>query len=137
MRRTLCGIVLLTSALLVGGCDNDPDLPTTPTQPDPVTDTFTGTININGAATHTFTVAAAGAVTTTLTSITPDAAIQVSFGLGTWNGTSCQLVMTKDDAVQGNALTALNSGAGTLCTRISDVGKMTESLTYTITVVHP
>ena len=137
MRRTFCGIVLLTSALLVGGCDNDPDLPTTPTQPDPVTDTFTGSITVNGAATHTFTVAAAGMVTGTLTSITPDPAIQVSFALGSWNGTSCQLVQVKDDARQGNALTALNSGAGTLCARISDVGKMTEPLTYTITVVHP
>ena len=137
MRRTLCGIVLLTSALVVGGCDNDPDLPTAPTNPDPVTETFTGSINVNGAATHTFTASIAGAVTATLTSVTPDPAIQVSLALGTWNGTNCQLVLTKDDAVQGNALTGLNSGPGTLCARISDVGKMTESLTYTITVVHP
>lgn len=137
MLRTFCASVLLIGALMATGCDNDPDTPDTPTAPDPVSDTFTGNINVNGAATHTFTVAGAGVVTATLTTVTPDATVQVGFGLGTWNGSSCQLVLTKDDAVQGNAVTGVNSGPGTLCVRIYDVGKMTESLGYTLTVVHP
>lgn len=137
MRRTFCGTVLLIGALLAAGCDNDPDTPDTPTAPDPVTDTFTGSINVNGATTHTFNVTLGGVVTATLTAVTPDATIQVGFGLGTWNGTSCQLILTKDDALQGNAVTGVTSGAGTLCTRIYDVGRMTESLGYTITIVHP
>lgn len=137
MLRTLCGTVLLIGALLATGCDNDPDLPDTPTAPDPVTDTFTGSINVNGAATHTFTVPSAGIVTATLTAVTPDATVQVGFGLGTWNGSNCQMVLVKDDGLQGNAVTGLNSSAGTLCVRIYDVGRMTESLGYTLTVSHP
>jgi len=136
MRRTLCGIVLLMGALLATGCDNDPDI-VTPTPPTLITDTFTGSINVNGAATHTFSVAVAGNVTATLTAVTPDAAIQVGFGLGTWNGTNCQLILTKDDGLQGNAVPGFASGPGTLCARIYDVGKLTQALGYTLTVVHP
>jgi len=137
MLRTFCASVLLIGALMAAGCDNDPDTPDTPTTPDPVSDTFTGTINVNGAATHTFTVGPAGVVTATLTTVTPDATVQVGFGLGTWNGSNCQLVLTKDDGLQGNAVTGVNSGPGTLCVRIYDVGRMTQTLGYTLTVVHP
>ena len=137
MLRTFCGTVVLIGALLAAGCDNDPDTPETPTTPDPVTTTFTGTINVNGARTHTFTVARSGVVTATLTTVTPDATIQVGFGLGTFNGSNCQITLPKDDAVQGNAVTGVANTAGTLCLRIYDVGKMTESLGYTFTVSHP
>lgn len=137
MRRTCYGTMLLAAALVVAGCDNDIEN-RTPTEPAPTTtDTFTGTINVNGAATHTFATVAAGLVTATLQTVTPDPAIQVGLGLGTWNGTNCQITLPKDDAVQGNAVIGQVSGAGTLCARIYDVGKMTEALTYTLTVVHP
>jgi len=137
MRRTFCGTVLLIGALLAAGCDNDPDTPDTPTEPDPIVDTFTGSINVNGAATHVFAVPRTGVVTATLTTVTPDATIQVGFGLGTWNGSACKMELVKDDGLQGNAVTALTNGAGTLCARIYDVGKMTESLGYVLTVSHP
>jgi hypothetical protein len=129
--------VLLIGALLAAGCDNDPDTPETPTEPTPVTDTFTGNINVNGAMTHTFAIARNGVVTATLTAVTPDPAIQVGFGLGTWNGSNCQMILTKDDAVQGNAVTGIANIAGTLCLRIQDNGKLTGSVGYTVTVSHP
>jgi hypothetical protein len=129
--------VLLVGALVAAGCDNDIEN-LTPTEPAPtITETFTGTITVNGATIHTFTTAASGLVTATLTAVTPDPAIQVGLGLGTWNGTNCQLTLPKDDAVQGNAVIGQVSGPGTLCARIYDVGKMTEPLGYTITVEHP
>src|SRR5687767_9951577 len=84
MRRTFCTTVLLVGALLAAGCDNEVDNPTTPTEPAPtVTETFTGTINVNGAMNHNFNVAAAGNVTLTLTEVTPDATVQVGIALGT------------------------------------------------------
>lgn len=137
MRRTFYGTMLLAAALVVAGCDNEIEN-RTPTEPAPTTtDTFTGTITINGAATHTFTTVAAGLVTATLVTVTPDAAIQVGLALGTWNTVNCQITLPKDDAVQGIAVIGQVSGQGTLCVRIYDVGKMTEALTYTITVEHP
>ena len=139
MRRTFCTTVLLVSALLAAGCDNEIDNPTTPPDPAPtVTETFTGTINVNGAANHNFNVAAAGSVSLTLTDITPDATAQVGIALGTWNGANCFVVLPKDDAIKGNALIGQVSGTGTLCARVYDpASRLTQPLTYTVTVVHP
>ena len=139
MQRAFWKSLLLAAAVTVAGCDNDID--TAPDDDPPtVTDTFTGSINPNGASTHTFPVAVAGTVTATLTEVTPDATIAVGFALGTWNATSsiCQLSLPTDNAVQGHILTGQVTGpAGTLCARIYDTGKLTGSINYTITVVHP
>ena len=139
MRRTLCGTVLLMGALLAAACDNELENITAPDEPAPtVTETFTGTITVNGAVTHTFSAAAAGTVTATLTEVAPDATVPVGLGLGTWNGANCQLVLTKDDAVKGNAIIGNVSGTGALCARVSDpASRLTQALTYTLTVVHP
>ncbi len=138
MHRTLCAIVLLSAALFVAGCDNEVENATGPTTPAPTTtDTFTGSININGAQTHTFAVVATGDVTATLTEVMPDPAIAVGLILGTWNGVSCQTVISNNNALQGNAVIGRVTGIGTLCIRIHDVGKLTASLDYKITVVHP
>jgi hypothetical protein len=139
MRRTFCGTVLLVGALLAAGCDNDVDNPTTPTEPAPrVTDTFTGTIAVNGASTHTFTIAAAGRVEATLTEVTPDATVQVGLALGTWNGSNCFVLLPKDDALKGAVVPGQVSGPGTLCVRIYDpASRLTEPLNYTVTVLHP
>ena len=137
MRRLSHAAVALMAALCLAGCDNDlEDLPTTP---DPVmtTEEFTGTIAVNGAATHTFIVIQSGTTTATLTEVTPDPAIGVGFIMGTWNGTVCQTVLSMDNAIQGNTLTGTSNGAGTLCVRVHDNGKLTEPLTYKLTVVHP
>lgn len=137
MRRISPAAVVLMAALCLAGCDNE--LEDLPTNPDPVTTTeeFTGTINVNGAATHTFIVIQSGNTTATLTEILPDPGIGVGFSMGTWNGTVCQTVLSSDNAVQGNALVGTSQGAGTLCVRIHDNGKLTEPLTYKVTVVHP
>ncbi|HVL65904.1 MAG TPA: hypothetical protein VM364_01450 [Vicinamibacterales bacterium] len=139
MVRTFnAGALLLAGALLAAGCDNTIDNPTGPAPtPEMKTSTFEGSINVNGAATHTFDVSANGTVTASLTEILPDPAVAVGFALGTWNGTNCQLVITKDDAIQGQALIGNSSGVGTLCVRIHDTGRLTARLTYKVTVNHP
>ena len=124
--------------MFAAGCDNDVENGTPPTTPAPtITESFTGNININGAATHTFTVSATGTVTATLTQVTPDNTVVTGFSLGTWNGSSCQAVISKDDSIQGNVLTGSVGGAGLLCARIYDVGKLSDTIGYTVTIVHP
>ena len=138
MQRTICGTLLLTAALLAAGCDNTVENATTPTEPAPTTtEIFTGTININGAQTHTFNVVASGLVTATLSEVTPDNTIAVGLLLGTWNGASCATVVSSNSALQGNAVIGNATGVGALCARIHDVGKLTASLDYKLTVVHP
>jgi hypothetical protein len=140
MQRVFWKSLVLAAAVVAGGCDND--VGTTPTEPAPLTtDTFTGTVSVNGATTHTFPVVATGTVTATLTEVTPDAAVAVGFLLGTWNPTfsSCTQVIAKDDSIQGQIHIGNVSvaGQGTLCVRVYDTGKLTESIGYTITVEHP
>jgi hypothetical protein len=108
-----------------------------------VTDTFSGSINKNGAASHKFTALAAGTVTSTLTAVGPDAvgadgaALVVGFGVGLWSGTACTVVQAQDRAVQSSVLFSNVNASGDLCVRVFDVGNITDSVDYTVTVVHP
>jgi hypothetical protein len=138
MLRPIRSLTLVTLVLALAACGDD-DLvnPTDPTPPPTFTETFSGTVTRNGAATHTFTTQASGTVTATLTTLAPDSTLIVGMSLGTWNGTACQLVITKDDATQGSVLTGGVSSLGSLCVRIYDVGNVVDSIAYDITVVHP
>lgn len=138
MRRATFGILLLIGTTFSAGCDNTlENLPTTPPPAPTTTDEFTGTINRNGAATHTFPVSASGTVTATLTEVLPNPEIAVGFSMGTWNGVSCQSVISLDAAVQGNVITGNVTGFGTLCVRVHDNGRLEEAIEYKLTVVHP
>ncbi|MEZ5317653.1 MAG: hypothetical protein R2752_09660 [Vicinamibacterales bacterium] len=139
MRRTVGrSLLALTLAAAAVACE-DTQVPTTPT-PDPaptVTDTFNGSLSVNAAATFTFAVAAAGNVVATLTALTPDAAATVGVSIGTWNGSTCQEVLSNDNATQGASITGAVSVATDICVRVRDVGKLSDPQTFTLTVVHP
>lgn len=104
-----------------------------------LTDTFTGTLNVNGAQSFPFAVTAAGTVSATLAAVAPDATLVVGLSLGTWNGANCAVVLSNDVAVQGNTITGTASNAGNLCVRIYDVGHVTAAapVGYTVSVSHP
>jgi len=139
MRRSFGGVVLmLIVALAAAGCDPaDPTTPTTPTPPVvPVTETFAGALTVNGAVTYFFSAGTAGSVTATLTALSPET-VEVGLALGTWNGVICQVVLANDKAIQGSVVTGSVSATGTLCVRLYDVGKLTQSNTFELVVVHP
>ncbi|MDP2390501.1 MAG: hypothetical protein Q8N52_09270 [Acidobacteriota bacterium] len=129
--------VALPLLLAVSACDSVLDnIPTTP-DPVTVTETFTGTLNINGAATHTFFTSATGAVTATLTSLGETPPVQVGLSVGTYAGSSCSLIITNDKAVVTSVVTGVvTTLGGSLCVRIYDVGSLTESVPYEIRVEH-
>lgn len=138
-RFTLAGLVAL--ALSAGACGNSTSSSTTTTTTSPttsttVTDTFSGTLTRNGASSFAFSVSARGVILATLTSLADSTAV-VGLSLGTWSGSSCTVVLSNDQAVQGASITGAASGVGTLCARVYDVGKSTTPLDYQITVVHP
>jgi hypothetical protein len=129
--------LLLAATLTVSfaACGDD-DSPTTPTPPTgSVTETFTGTLTVNGGATHQFKPSGAGPVTVTLTSLTP--AARLGFSVGNWSGTACSAVLSNDFALAGDVLNGTASAAATLCVRIYDTGYLNSSVDYTITVTHP
>ena len=135
--------LVLSSAVMLPSCGDDTPTTPTPVTPTIVTDTFSGSINKNGAASHNFTVAAAGTVTSTLAAVGPDAmgadgaALVVGFGIGIWSGTTCTVMQAQDRAVQSSVLYTNVNASGELCVRVFDVGNVTDSVDYTVTVVHP
>src|SRR5262249_29536884 len=122
----------MVSAAACGGENVTP--PTTPT-PAPQTQVFTGTLNINGAATHPFTSQAGGSVTATPTPVDPHVTIRLS--LGTWNGASCHIIIANDAAVVSNSVVGTVASAGSLCVRVYDIGQFTGATSYTITALYP
>ena len=134
MRRLKFLIVAV--ALTVAACDdNTPITPVAPT--DPVTDTFSETLNPNGGVTYSFANSRSGSVTVTLTSLAPESTAIVGLSLGTWNGAACAVGISNDQATQGTVIVGAITTSGNLCARVYDVGRLTANVSFTITVVHP
>ncbi len=144
MQNITLRALLASLAVTLGACSGLIDeLPTTP---DPVisTETFNGTLTLNGAQTHTFFTGATGTITATLTALTPQgeaAPEYVGFSMGTQSGSTCNVVLANDRAVVTSIVTGtVSTLSGSLCMRIYDVGKLTRetgSVDYTFTVSHP
>jgi hypothetical protein len=125
-------------AVVAGGCSGLIDeLPTTP-DPVIVTETFNGTLTVNGGATHQFFTAATGPVTATLTSLGETPPATVGFSMGTMSGSTCSIVLANDQAVVTTVLTGtLSTLQGALCVRVYDVGTLSGPVDYMFTVTHP
>jgi hypothetical protein len=69
----------------------------------------------------------------------PDATQVVGVSLGTWTGSTCQIVIANDRATQSSQLQGSVGLAGLLCARVYDVGTITSGspVTYELTVRHP
>ncbi len=131
-------VVLVLPLMFAGACSGDiADIPTTP-DPVTVTETFSGTVTINGAATHSFVTAATGSVIATLTSLGENPPAAVGLSMGTFSAVGvCSIVLANDRAVATTVVTGtVTSLSGSLCVRIYDVGSLTESVPYEIRVEH-
>jgi hypothetical protein len=140
MRRSFVpwAAALLLACAGAAGCEDvNPTDPSDPDPPPTLTDTFTGTLNRNGAATFNFTVQGAGSVTLVLTKVLPDNTVAVGLAIGTWNGITCAIVLSNDNAVETSAVIGQAGGVGQLCVRIYDVGKIEDRIDFELSVVHP
>lgn len=135
MLRVLALFLVLSAAAACGDDSTDTPAPTAPT-PNPVTDTFSGSLNINGARTHSFVAGLSGRITVTVKELVPDSAAVIGVSLGTWNGTTCQIILANDNATQAGSVAGNAGAAGNFCARVYDVGKLTASTDYTLEVVH-
>lgn len=136
MRRSLVALAAVLVATLGAACDNGPE-PTVPTPGPTVTDTFTGTITLNGSQTHSFIQGGAGDVTATVTTLTPNDK-NIGFQLGTWDTVTCRAVVSNDLATVNSVLSGLTQSEASLCLKVHDPnGSLTDvSVEYTITVAH-
>ena len=135
----LRGPVLLAVALAAAGCGSNNTI-TNPNQTPPtqVTETFEGSVNINGAVTQPFVVQTAGTIVATYTTLDPSDAV-VGLSLGTWNGLVCAQgggALANDAAKVGVSVTGSATATGNYCVRVYDTGKLTQTTSYQLTVTH-
>ncbi|MGE3191332.1 MAG: hypothetical protein AB7N90_16735, partial [Vicinamibacterales bacterium] len=71
------------------------------------------------------------------TAVGPDTGDVVGYSMGTWSGSTCQLVLKNDNAVQTSVITGTVGSAGELCISVYDVGQLSGPVDYVATVVHP
>lgn len=131
--RVFC-LLLVCAATAGCGSNNNPTNPTEPT-PVPVTETFDGTVTVNGARTHSFVVNRAGTASAQLTGLSDGDAV-IGLSLGTWNGASCQIWIANDAAVLNVAVVGTAQNSGQFCARVYDVGLLNRAVDYVITVTH-
>ena len=141
--RPMKRLIFLACALglAAASCTNNDGATTAPTTPAPLlSNEFTGTLTQNGAATYPFNVLASGIVTGTIVSLAPDITQLVGFGIGVWDGFSCQASpgIWNDKASQNTTVTGQVNSAGSLCVRIYDSqGTLPQPVAYDIMVTHP
>jgi hypothetical protein len=135
LRRVILAPAFLLAAF-AAGCGDDNTSTVTPTPPVQVSETFSGTVTVNGAFSHSFVVDRAGQVTAQITGLAPDETVTIGLALGTWNGSACQLIITNDAAKLSTVMLGTASGPGTLCVRLSDVGQLTSATNYDVRVDH-
>jgi hypothetical protein len=128
--------ILLLAALCAAACDdNTTTTATTPTTT--ITEpTFADTLTVNGATIKQFSTTGRGTVTATLTAVGPDSTTVIGLGLGTWNGSSCQIILDQR-AAQGASLVGQATGVGNLCLRVYDPGTLTAPVTFSVDITHP
>jgi hypothetical protein len=141
MQRRLAGFLSCVAlAVSASACSNSSSTgtPTNPSTPSLVTDAFTGTVNPHGADTKFFLVLTAGDMTATLTDLSGDGTI-IGLELGTSaDGITCQNVLSNDSARAGTVMIGRASGGpAAFCARVYDTGHLTDSVDYTLQVVHP
>ena len=135
-------MLLIAASAFAAGCDNsDANAALNTAAADvaaTLTDTFTDTLTLNGARTFPFVVDNPGDVTALVSDLAPDSLQVIGLSLGTWNGTSCQVVLSNDSAFKDQAVTGHATTRGNFCVRVFDsTGKLPQPETYIITVTHP
>ncbi|MCC7044781.1 MAG: hypothetical protein IT183_13030 [Acidobacteria bacterium] len=60
----------------------------------------------------------------------------IGLALGTWSGTTCTIVLANDITGVDGTVTGVVQGAGTLCARVYDVGRLETPAVFTISVSH-
>ncbi len=130
-------ILVVALSLLVTGCGDNPSTVAPEPTAGTVTNTYSGILTKNGAFTHPFTVTGIGGISAQLVSLAPDSIVPVGMGIGTWNGSSCQIVLANDVTIQGSVVVGEASAPGDFCVRIYDAaGTVSEPRTYTVEVTH-
>lgn len=137
--RWSAGALAIVVAVISGACNlfNNPDSPSS-TTPATSTETFGGTI-AQGSLRPTFTVTVAQTGTVSVTLATMSPSVAMGLGIGTPSGTTgCTLTSSNTSVLPGSApQLTVTEPAGSYCVSLYDVGNLTSTATFTVTVSHP
>jgi hypothetical protein len=138
MHRLIVRLVpIVAASLIMVGCGDSSSEATVVTPPPTLTDTFSGTLSLNGATTFAFAVTGLGNITAQLTTLSPDSTRPVGVSLGTWNGSICQIILRNDNSVQGSQVVGTASTTGSFCVTIYDAaGTVVGPQAFTLDVYH-
>ena len=137
-------LVLMACALMpfAAGCDNGPlasttDTTTTTTTTSPVTEIFSSQLAVGGYAFRTITAAKAGTISVTLTSAGSSSTLKLGLGLGIpdFSGTTCLFTRSTETAAGGQL--SATADPGNYCLRVWDLGTLTATTPFTVTIVRP
>jgi len=137
-RSTTLIALLLLAPLVTSACgSDDPVVPTEPTPVEIVEPAISGTLTPNGGQTHPFDVQRAGQVVARITGLAPDDTVKIGLSIGTWNGATCQLIITNDSATLNSTAVGTAQQTGQFCARVYDAaGTLTAPIDYTLEVRH-
>jgi hypothetical protein len=142
VRRLFLSLLIPALVTITSACTNPLSSlfgnPTTASTETSTTDSFNGTLAPNGSLVFTFSVATAGTVAVTLTSVSPATTGPLGLGVGPSSSGSCTIANSTSGAIAAGTpqLSAMES-PGTYCVRVSDAGSLTTASTVTVTVTHP
>jgi hypothetical protein len=130
------GILACAAILSAAGCGllENSTSPTT----EPPTETFSGTLALQGSSLFSFTVTQAGIISVTLASLSPSSTAAVGLGVGTPSGTAgCTLTSSTPSATAGSTAQITVTGTpGTYCVKVYDTGNLTATASFTINITH-
>ncbi|TAK17965.1 MAG: hypothetical protein EPO35_02195 [Acidobacteria bacterium] len=127
--------LLLASLAAAAGCGSDTTTPT----PTTVVETFASRIQEKGSAWRSINVPTAGDVTMQLVTMS-QADTPLNLGIGTISGTQCVIAASVDTVADSSAVKpqlTRNVSVGTYCVRIADIGKLTQTVDFSIRIEKP
>jgi hypothetical protein len=131
--RGLAALALASALVSCGG-----NTATSATAPTLTTEQFNGSLVPGGSVTFPFTAVSTGAVSATLTTLTPQTTITVGFGIGQPSGGACLLISGAYSETEKAGVSLSDTiSPGSYCVELYDIGNVSSTDSFTITVTHP
>jgi len=141
-QRLVLSLLISASVVMMSACSNpltdlfgSKDSSSTDSS---TTDTFNGTLAPKGSLVFTFSVASAGNVAVTLTTVAPATTGALGLGIGPSSNGTCTIANSTSGATAGGSpqLSAMEN-PGSYCVQVADAGSLATTSTVTVTVMHP
>jgi hypothetical protein len=136
-------LIALLTALASASCGTGTTTSPTSTTPLRTDEVFGGQLGVGDSHFYSFTAVSPGTTDVTLVSLRPvgvktsTLAPVVGLGLGTPSGTTCALSSALNTAPALSRQLSVTTDVSTYCVMIADVGNLTDTVDYTIRIVHP